>query len=460
MRIAVIGTGYVGLVTGACLAARGHRVTCVDQQQEIVRQIQAAQAPIFEPGLEEILREVTARGRLSATTNLKEAVLGAELSLVAVGTPLRDGEIDLSQVREAVAAIGRALKETNRHHTVCIKSTVVPTTTDTLVKQLLTEASGRQPGEFGLAMNPEFLREGRAVEDFLKPDRIVIGADDDFSFAAVQRLYEGRFDAPLLRVSLRTAEMIKYAANSLLANLISYSNEVASICEATGGVDVREVLDAVTRDKRFHAGSETGGAGPEITKYLEAGCGFGGSCFPKDVQALAAYSRKRGYQPRLLQATLAVNREQPLRLVARLAEELGGLAGRRVAVLGLAFKPGTDDVRGSPSIAMIRRLLEKGAEVRGADPRAAGNMNDVIPAVPGRVRYFREYAAALDGADAVILATSWPEYLEIPPDEFRRRLKRPLVVDGRRALNREGLEGAGCRYLGVGLKEKEKGPQA
>ncbi len=450
MRIAVVGTGYVGLVTGACLAARGHRVTCVDRKTEIVAAINQRQAPLYEPVLPGLLKEVVASGRLTATTSLREAVLGSDVSIAAVGTPLKQGKIDLTFIEETAAEIGAVLREKDGYHLVCIKSTVVPGTTDTLVKDTLKAASGKEPGEFGLAMNPEFLREGRAVEDFLHPDRIVIGADDDRSFARMRKVYAGLFDAPILRVNLRTAEMIKYATNALLATLISFSNEMASLCEAAGGIDALEVLEAVTRDKRFYPPEGREPVKPEITGYLQAGCGFGGSCFPKDVKALISFGREKGHLPRLLPSTLRVNREQPLRLLGRLERELGTLAGRKIAILGLTFKPGTDDVRESPGIAIIRQLLQKGARVCGVDPCGIKNMQKVIPEA-GNVHYTRDPQLALEEADAAILVTAWPGFLEIPPEDYARAMRNPLVVDGRRVLDKESLEKAGCRYLGVGL---------
>ena len=451
MKISVIGAGYVGLVTGACLAARGHRVTCVDKNLEIVQKIKGLQMPIYEPGLEAIARQAVTSGNLTATSDLRSAVLGSDISIVAVGTPFGRGQIDLSYIEQTAGDIGAVLRDKGSYHIVCIKSTVVPGTTDTLVKEILTAASGKEPGEFGLAMNPEFLREGKAVEDFLHPDRIVIGAYDEESFAGVRKVYAGFFAAPIIRVNLRTAEMIKYTANALLATLISYSNEIASICETAGGIDVREVLEAVTLDKRFYPKPGNEGAGPEIKGYLQAGCGFGGSCFPKDVKALVSYSFEKGYLPRIIQSALTVNQEQPLRLLGRLEEKLGTLADKKIAVLGLAFKPHTDDVRESPAITIITKLLDKRAGVFGVDPVAAENMKAVIPPEDNHVVYTDEYQTALENADAAILVTSWPEFINIPPEEYVLFMKTPLIADGRRVLDRNELEKAGCRYLGVGL---------
>jgi UDPglucose 6-dehydrogenase len=451
VKIAIIGTGYVGLVTGACLAAKGHQVTCIDKKQEIVDKINRMQMPIYEPGLEDLLKTVVASGNLAVTTGLRNAVLASQVSIVAVGTPFGDGKIDLRYIETAAKEIGTVLREKDEYHVVCIKSTVVPSTTDTLVKENLIAASGKEPGEFGLAMNPEFLREGKAVEDFMDPDRIVIGAYDDKSFAGMKKVYAGLFDAPIIQVNLRTAEMIKYAANALLATLISYSNEVASICEAAGGIDVKEVLEAVTLDRRFNPRIGNEPADAEIKKYLQAGCGFGGSCFPKDVKALIAFSAEKGYLPRIIKSTLRVNQEQPLALLRRLEEKMATLENKKIAVLGLAFKPGTDDVRESPSIAIITELLKKKARVWGVDPFATKKMGAIIPQKGLHVVYTKDPIAALEDADAAILVTSWPDFLKIPAKEYSELMNTPLVVDGRRVLDRGSLEKAGCSYLGVGL---------
>ena len=449
MKIAIIGTGYVGLVTGVCLASQGHQVICVDKEQSIVAGINHMQSPIYEPGLQELIAPVVSSGNLVATTALKAAVQEAEVSLIAVGTPLGDKGIDLDYVKSSALEIGAVLKEKTDYHVVCVKSTVVPATTDTLVRGILEAASGKRAGEFGLAMNPEFLREGKAVLDFMHPDRIVIGAYDDRSFAVMEGVYAG-FDAPIVRTNLRTAEMIKYTANALLATLISYANEIASLCEATGEIDVQEVLAAVALDKRFTPRINNEVIYPELLQYLQAGCGFGGSCFPKDLKALLAFGRDRGCLPRIVSAAIAINEEQAERILAKLEDKLGSLAGKKIAVLGLAFKPGTDDVRESPSIRIIKGLLQKGAEVCAADPIALEKMKLAIPEAKG-VRYTKDYKLALLGAAGALLVTPWQEYLEIPPEDFSQLMHYPLVMDCRRALPKTLLESAGVIYAGVGL---------
>jgi UDPglucose 6-dehydrogenase/GDP-mannose 6-dehydrogenase len=382
-----------------------------------------------------------------------DAVKCTEVTIVAVGTPYSEGKIDLSQIKQSVREIGDILKNKDKYHVVCIKSTVVPTTTDTVVKNILEEASGKKAGRFGLAMNPEFLREGKAVEDFMNPDRIVIGAYDKKSFNTVKRIYKDQFKAPIIRVNLRTAEMIKYASNGLLAALISYSNEVASICEETGGIDVKEVLEGVTLDKRFSPRVGDLLINPEMTTYLMAGCGFGGSCFPKDVKALVSFADNRGYSAEMLKSILKINETQPLRLVSRLETAVGGLQGKKVAVLGVAFKPDTDDVRESPALIIIKELLNKMATVVVVDPIAVENADKVIPANASSLCYSSDYKYALQDADAAILATSWPEFSAIPAQEFVMLMKNPVLVDGRRVYDKQAMEAAEVEYIGVGLAE-------
>ncbi len=451
MKISIIGTGYVGLVTGVCLASKGHDVICVDQKQEVIDKINNLITPIYESGLEELMIKVIKTGKLVATTDLKSSVMNSEISIIAVGTPFGNDKIDLRHIEKSAWEIGSILMDKEHYHVVCVKSTVIPTTTDTLVKNVLESASGKKAGDFGLTMNPEFLREGKAVEDFMYPDRIVIGAYDNRSFETMKHVYEGFFDAPIINVNLRTAEMIKYTANALLATLISFANEIGSICEKTKDIDVKEVMESVTLDKRFNPRINNQLVNPEMINYLKAGCGFGGSCFPKDVKALISYSKWAGYVPQIIDATIRVNKEQPLKMINRLEEILRTLKGKKVAILGLAFKPDTDDVRESPSIAIINSLLEKGALVYGIDPIANQNMQKIIPEDRKSVWYSTDYKEALKDADAAILVTSWAEFIDIPTQDFSQLMKTLVVVDGRRVLNKKGLEDVGVMYIGVGL---------
>lgn len=344
MNISIIGTGYVGLVTGVCLAKKGHKVICVDKIQSVVDSINNGITPIYEKNLNEFLIDVLG-DKLEATTDIKYAVENSEISIIAVGTPFTEGKIDLEYVKEAAYDIGMVLKEKKDYHVVCVKSTVIPTTTDTIVLNILEVASGKKLGEFGLVMNPEFLREGNAVEDFMNPDRIIIGTIDDTSFDVFSKIYKDYFSAPIIRTNTRTAEMIKYATNALLATLISFSNEIAAVSEEIGDIDAVEVLEGVHMDRRLSVNIDGKLIKPDIVKYLKPGRGFGGSCFPKDVKSIISFSESLGYVPRILKSVIEVNDFQTERLLNLLKEKIGELNSKSITVLGLSFKPGTDDIR-------------------------------------------------------------------------------------------------------------------
>lgn len=451
MNISVVGTGYVGLVTGVCLASKGHKVICVDKRKDIVDKINNGETPIYEQGLQQLMEQAVKTKRLLATTELETAIINTDISIIAVGTPFGNDKIDLSYIEKSAGQIGSVLKDKASYHVVCVKSTVIPTTTDTVVKNVLEKASGKKVGEFGLTMNPEFLREGKAVADFMYPDRIVIGAYDNKSFEAMEKVYKEHFDAPIMRVNLRTAEMIKYSANALLATLISFSNEIASICEKTGGIDVKDVLEGVTLDKRFNPRNNGELVNPEMINYLRAGCGFGGSCFPKDVKALISYSKSIGCEAKIISSTIDINKKQPLKLVDKLEKILGNLSNKKVAVLGLAFKPDTDDIRESPSMPIINKLLEKGAIVYGVDPIAINNIEQFIPQNGANTYYTTDYKYALKDADAAILVTSWAEFVNIPAKEFSLLMRTPILIDGRRSFDKNAFQREGIIYYGVGL---------
>lgn len=445
MKVAVIGTGYVGLVSGVCLAEKGHEVTCVDLDAAKVARINAGDPPIYELGLEELLKRNVERGSLRATTSLAEAMEGAEISLIAVGTPFEGDAIDLKYIRAVAAEIGAELRDHTGHHTVVVKSTVVPGTTEDVVLPILEEASGKRAGvDFGVGMNPEFLREGEAVEDFMEPDRIVLGGIDQASIDALDRLYAVFPDVDKVRTSPRTAEMIKYTANSLLATLISFSNEIGNLC-ARVGVDVVETMAGVHLDKRLSPilGNGTR-VSPASLTYLAAGCGFGGSCFPKDVKALIAYGRETGSPMDLLESVIRVNEAQPAKMLELLGRHFPDLAGRRIAVLGMAFKPGTDDIRESPSLPVTHALIEAGARVTAYDPIARHEAEKVFG---NRIAFRDDLGAAIDGAEAILLMTRWPEF-EVLPKLLEGHPAPPLVVDGRRMLPKDAF----ARYEGIGLR--------
>ncbi len=444
MRVSVIGTGYVGLVSGVCLAEVGHEVVCVDVDAAKVARILRGDPPIHEAGLPELLAKHVGK-RFTATGDLAAAVRGSDVTLIAVGTPFDGKRIDLSFVRQVAREIGAALREKPGYHVVVVKSTVVPGTTDSVVKPLLEEASGKRAGaDFGVGMNPEFLTEGQAIRDFMDPDRIVLGATDGRALETLDGLYASFPNVPKIRTNTRTAEMIKYTSNALLATAISFSNEVANLCAAIGGIDVVDVMEGV------HASTylTVRGAGGERAKaplaaFLYAGCGFGGSCLPKDVNALIAHGAASGVPMPLLSAVIAVNEAQPRQLVRLLEERFPSLAGLRVGVLGLAFKPDTDDVRESPGVKLVRLLLERGVSVKAHDPVA---LDEARKLLGDRVVYCPSLPDCVSGVDALLLVTRWREY-EAVPALLKAMPSPPLLVDGRRQLDPRSVS----RYAGIGL---------
>jgi len=439
MKVSIVGVGYVGLITGSCFAELGNDVVCVDVVSEKVEKINRGESPIYEEGLDGLLKKNIGQ-RLKATTDLEYAVLDSEVTFICVGTPdAPGGGIDLKYIRSAAEGVGKALAKKSGYHVVVVKSTVVPGTTDSVVMPILELESGKRAGEgFGMCMNPEFLREGRAIQDFMEPDRVVIGALDDMSAGTLEKLYES-FECPKLRTDLRTAEMIKYASNALLATKISFINEVANICEKTG-VDVGKVAEGVGLDSRISA------------QFLQAGAGFGGSCFPKDVKAIVELAKKNGYEPLLLDSVLEVNKRQALHMVEELEKRVGaggddtGLEGKRIAVLGLAFKPGTDDIRESPMLKIIPELLKKGAEVIGFDPIAMENTERVFA---NRMIYAKGPEECIREADGCLILTDWKEF-KLPATTFKEQMKSAVIIDGRRLLDVKEMRDAGINYYGVG----------
>jgi len=441
MRVGVVGAGYVGLVTGACLAELGHQVTVADVDSARIDAVSAGRSPIHELGLSELLQR-NLGSRFHATTDVAAAA-AADLVLIAVGTPLRAGEMDPTALLAAVSEVGRAWRGRTDYPVLAVKSTVVPGTTDRVVAPALeAAAAGRAGVDFGVGVNPEFLTEGQALADFMSPDRIVIGANEGATVEVLESLYKVFPTVPLIRTNTRTAEMVKYASNALLATMISFSNEIANIGVAVGGVDVVEVMEGV-HASRYLSWSDQGEVRvAPIASYLMAGCGYGGSCLPKDVQALAALARRTGEDPRLLDAVTAVNAAQPGRLLEILGQELLSLRGAKITVLGLAFKPDTGDTRESPALAIIGPLLDAGARVIAHDPVVtAGEVPELVAA--GLV-VTANLAEAIAEADAVVLVTPWDDYRGLAKIIGDRR---PLVVDGRRFLDGHAF----FRYRGIGL---------
>lgn len=450
MKICVVGTGYVGLVSGTCLAEVGHEVVCVDLDPVKVERINRGDPPIHEDGLESLLKKHAGK-RLIATTSLAQAMAGAEVALICVGTPFDGKTIDLGFVRQVSREIGAVLKDQSNYCVVTVKSTVVPGTTDTVVREELERASGKQAGrDFGLGMNPEFLAEGVAVKDFMMPDRIVVGGIDERSIDTLAAMYAMFKDTPIIRASPRTAEMIKYTSNAFMATMISFANEIASICDGIGELDAAEVFKGLHLMKHLTRRDADGQLKTaSASSFLWAGCGFGGSCFPKDVKAIAAHADHRGVATPVLDAVLETNRIQPQRMITMLQEQVGAIEGKRVAVLGIAFKPGTDDVRESPALAIIDSLVRAGAQVVAHDPIAIETGRKGLADFgvdTTRLALEGDLATALAGADAVMLVTSWPQYREVPALMKQAGSTAPFI-DGRRLIDRQAVP----RYSGIGL---------
>ena len=445
MNVSIIGTGYVGLVTGACLAEKGHRVVCVDVDEEKVGMINQGIPPFFEMGLEDLLKRQLGVG-FRATTDVHQSVIDADISLIAVGTPFDGREIDLSYVKEAARQIGKALRDKTRYSAAVVKSTVVPGTTDDVVGPILESTSGKMVGrDFGLGMNPEFLTEGQAIEDFMRPDRIVLGANDEKSMKLMEQLYDKFKSTPILRTNNKTAEMIKYAANATLATQISFANEIANMCSALGGVDVVDVMRGVHLSYYLRPLTKQGErVQAPISSFLEAGCGFGGSCLPKDVKALIAHGEKLGSPMRLLNAVISINEIQPKHFLTLLRKHFPVLQGLRVSVLGLAFKPDTSDIRESPAIPTIQSLLREGALIKAYDPAAIPEAKKVLG--DDQVTFCTGLENCIQGSDAIVLVTRWSEFKRVP-EILAVMEPQPLVVDGRRMLDKDSVK----RYEGIGL---------
>ena len=445
MEISIIGTGYVGLVSGVCLAEKGHQVICVDKDVEKIKKIKNAVSPIHEDGLNELLN-TNVNKNMKVTTNLHDAVMNSQVSILAVGTPFNGKEIDLNYICEAVKEIGLVLHQKNKYHVVIVKSTVVPGTTDNVILPLLEKCSGRNAGEdFGVGMNPEFLREGSAVQDFMFPDRIVLGGIDRRTHELMGQLFDSFVGVDIIKTNNKTAEMIKYTSNSLLATMISFSNEIGNLCSTLRGIDAMEVMKGVHLDKRISPVLENGErVVTGITSYLKPGCGYGGSCFPKDIKALISHAENLKQPVPLLKAADEINNNQPKKMLEILIKHYPKFDKIKVAVLGLAFKPDTDDMRESPSIPIIKKLIEGNAMVSVYDPVALNNAKKIFEGLS--INYSISIQQTLEGADAVLLLTSWSEFRAIPEILIKMGID-PLIIDGRRMLSKNSVK----RYEGIAI---------
>ncbi|MEX1127222.1 MAG: UDP-glucose/GDP-mannose dehydrogenase family protein [Vicinamibacterales bacterium] len=432
MKIAVVGSGYVGLVAGACLAENGNDVVCVDKDPAKVKKLQRGHIPIYEPGLEELVHRNRTEKRLTFTTNLARAVRASQIIFVAVGTPTgEDGSADLKHVLDVARETARAM---NGYKVIVNKSTV-PVGTAARVREIIRRETTHP---FSVVSNPEFLKQGAAIDDFMKPDRVVIGAEDPRAADLMKELYAPftRTGAPIMLMDCASAELSKYAANAMLATRISFMNEVANVCEAMGA-DVDQVRRAVASDSRI---------GPS---FLFPGVGYGGSCFPKDVKAMLRFAQSAKYDFQILKSVEAVNEKQKLRLLEKLRAHFGSLKGKRLAVWGLAFKPRTDDMREAPAVPLINGLLAEGATVQAYDPEAMTVAKGIFGS---KVTYAENSYAALTGADALVLVTEWNEFREPNFERMRKVMRAPVIFDGRNIYNPEQIRAQGFTYSSIGRR--------
>ncbi|MBR8828500.1 MAG: UDP-glucose/GDP-mannose dehydrogenase family protein [Gomphosphaeria aponina SAG 52.96 = DSM 107014] len=453
MQVCVIGTGYVGLVTGVCLAHIGHDVICIDNNEQKVKLMQSGQSPIFEPGLSELMKSASAAGRLIFTSDLEKGVEHGEILFIAVGTPaLPNGESDTRYVEAVARGIGVHLKH---GYKVIVNKSTVPIGTGDWVKRIVLDGMAEQekylgenedvPANFDVVSNPEFLREGAAVYDTFNPDRIVLGSNSEKAIALMQQLYspivERKFaenkslpPVPVVVTDLNSAEMIKYAANAFLATKISFINEVANICDRVGG-DITQVAKGIGLDSRIGE------------KFLQAGIGWGGSCFPKDVSALIHTAEDYGYETHLLKAAVSVNQRQRFIVIEKLQHEIKVLKGKTIGLLGLTFKPDTDDMRDAPALNIIEELNRLGAKVKAYDPIVS--QTGISHGLSGVIIETNPEMLA-DDCDALVLVTEWQEFLKLDYSKMAKPMTHPVIIDGRNFLNREELKQAGFHYVGVG----------
>ena len=431
MKLSIIGTGYVGLVTGTCFAEVGHEVTCVDNDEAKVKMLQAGGIPIYEPGLEELVRKHTATGRLRFTSSTADGVENSEVVFIAVPTPpLPDGSVDLSFIERVARDIAGAMTS----YKIVVDKSTVPVKTGEKVAETIKRYS-KTKVEFDVVSNPEFLREGFAVEDLMRPDRVVIGVASQRPVAAMREIYEP-FDAPIVVTDINSAELIKHASNSFLALKISYINALSVVCEMTGA-NVMEVAQGMGMDKRIGR------------RFLDPSLGFGGSCFPKDLSAFVKIAEQTGYDFGLLKEVQRINAAQMDRFMKKISDTLWVLKEKRIGVLGLAFKQNTDDVRMSPALEVCQRLLKEGATLRVHDPKAMEKAKALLPPSE-RVEYVADMNAVAEGCDALVVATEWDEFKRLDLERARREMTHPILFDGRNLYDVAEMEALGFIYKSIG----------
>lgn len=437
VKLAFIGMGYVGLTSAAAFAKHGFKSVCTTTTLEKAVDLNSGKPPFYEPFLEDLVAEVVGKGLLSGSTDNENAVKDSDITFICVGTPsLPDGSSDLSYVEEAVKDIARGLKAAEGYHLVVVKSTVPPSTTEGIILPILEKYSYKKVGQdFGLCMNPEFLRQGEAVYDSFNPDRVIIGEYDRGSGDLLEQVYKD-YDCIKMRCEIKSAELIKYASNALLATKISFANEFSRICEKFN-VDVYEVMKGVGMDSRIN------------TRFLNAGVGFGGSCFPKDLKAITSIAKNVSVETPLMDAALSTNELQPNHIVDIIKNVMGSLKGKKIAFLGLSYKPNTEDIRETRALPIIKRLYTEGANVNAYDPKAIKNFKKLTKL---SIEYFEEWEDALLGADFAVIQADWQIIKEIKPKDFKRLLKSPIIFDGRRTYDPSKLVTKGVKYYGIGWK--------
>lgn len=429
MEIAIIGSGYVGLTTGACLAELGNKVVCVDNNAEKIKVLQSGKMPIYEPGLEKLVKQNVKRKRLSFTTEIRQAVAKSQVVFIAVGTPPKpNGEADLSAIENVTQEISLAIKR----YIVIVEKSTVPVQTGEKVAETLQQ-SGLNKKLFDVVSNPEFLREGTAIKDFLHPDRIVVGTDSPKAAKIMKKLYS-KIETPIILTDIRSAEIIKHASNAFLALKISFINSIARFCELVGA-DIEMVAEGVGLDKRVGK------------SFLKAGLGYGGICLPKDVDAFIKIAEQHGYDLNLLRDAQRINQEQRKHLAQKVEKALGSLSGKKVAVLGLAFKPNTDDMRDAPAITIINYLIDKGADIQAYDPKAEHNARQIFG---NKVRLCKDAYDALKDADAAVVCTEWPEFVKLNFRKAKQLMKTPLIIDGRNLFSKQEMKKLGFGYCSIG----------
>lgn len=449
MQISIIGSGYVGLVTGACLAEKGHCVTCVDIDEKRIAKIQKLDVPFFEKDLRDLIEKNLGK-RFFVTTNLTSAVVDSEITIIAVGTPFAGSNVDLSFVKQASCQIGKALKSKKApQHFLIVKSTVPPGTTDNVIAPIVKKALLKKANlNLEIGVNPEFLSEGQAVNDFFFPDRLIIGGGKAV-FEKLDEMYSFIPEVPRIFTNNKTAEMIKYTSNAMLANAISFSNEIANLCSALPDVDVVDVMKGVHLSQYLRPAYSTGEhVQAPISSFFIAGCGYGGSCLPKDTKTIVAFAKKMHVDMPLLTSVIKINESQPENILKILKTNFGTLRNSKILVLGLSYKPDTNDVRESPAIKIIRLLAAEDAIISAYDPVAIDEASKVLKDVD--VHYFHSLPEAVQNVEAIIIVTSWKEFDRLPELLNKRKIE-PLVVDGRRMLDKTSIK----HYSGIGLQYKK-----